>query len=197
MIWDFQSSDPEEARFDSHVIPHPHSSEPHRFLSAKPLELAKFRINHSGSETASFGLARYPEAISEHREKIFNHATGLTGWRWRDFCKTQYASLMRVGGWKNFLNIHDSICRLLDKAQRLGISVEVSDDGGYWKDRNLESLRQRLEECNRLVAAVAGTFKDAVGDRGVTIAPVTGHSAFERLEAEGRDPKFSLQRRPR
>jgi hypothetical protein len=63
-----------------------------------------------GCEAANFGLCRYPAYIevtdpnSPHRTKRLR--TGLSGWSWQSFCKTQYASNRDCGGVENFLRCH-------------------------------------------------------------------------------------------
>src|SRR5713226_3839198 len=51
-----------------------------------------------GSETCSFGLLRFPRTIRLFRSRII---VKMPGWYWQDFCKTQYASNPRHGGFEN------------------------------------------------------------------------------------------------
>jgi hypothetical protein len=64
-----------------------------------------------GCESATFGLARYPAKVRVGKRMI---ATGLAGWSWQAFCKTQYASDPRHGGLENFLRCHLGVVALLD-----------------------------------------------------------------------------------
>ena len=73
---------------------------------------------------------------------------------------------------------------LLAGARRLGLSVEIHDEGDYWPSRDLKALRQNLDEMNGVVAAAAGALKDAAGDDSIQ-SPMFAHPHFERLEAEG------------
>jgi hypothetical protein len=50
-------------------------------------------------EVANLGLATYPEIIETEDGEL---STGLRGWLWHSFCKTQFASNPSVGGMENF-----------------------------------------------------------------------------------------------
>jgi hypothetical protein len=56
-----------------------------------PLHVVAFRTwPGEGCEAANFGLCRYPaEVVTGEGRRI---PTGLPGWTWQSFCKTQYAS---------------------------------------------------------------------------------------------------------
>ena len=47
---------------------------------------------------ANFGLVQYPDTIESEQGVL---ATGLTGWSWQSFCKSQYASDPSAGGVAN------------------------------------------------------------------------------------------------
>ena len=133
-------------------------------------------------ETLALGLCRYPEGVDMDDGQ--NHRTGLGGWRWEGFCKTQYASLH---GWEHFRRCHLAVLGLLEAARRLGCRVTVSDEGEYWPRRNEAALRQNVEQMNCAIAAAAGAMKDldkATGAAGVQ-SPIFAHPQFEHLEAEG------------
>ncbi len=139
-----------------------------------------FRIHPGpGCEVATIGLARFPASIRLGSARI---PTRLTGWSWYDFCKTQYASNPRLGGTANFLRCHVGLISLLDLARQLGIRVKVSDEGGYWKKRDLQALVKELGEWNEFIAAFGGLLKDAHGD---VEAPIFAFPNFEPLEARG------------
>ena len=58
-----------------------------------------------GSESAGFGLARYPatiEVCDRRQGGTRRMATKLGGWCWSGFCKTEYASKPERGGVANF-----------------------------------------------------------------------------------------------
>lgn len=150
----------------------------------EPLEMAMFELTQPGSEPAWFGLARYPLAFSDREKGICNRRTGLAGWRWNKFCKTQYASMPKEGGWDNFLAIHDGICRTLDEAARLKMKIKVIDEGKYWEDRDAEKLRTTIDRWNHMIAAFVGGVKDKLGGQSV-VAPITQNPSFEQMEARG------------
>jgi hypothetical protein len=132
-------------------------------------------------ETLALGLGRFPL-------KVFANGrwrrTGLGGWRWQGFCKTQYASLH---GWEYFRRCHFAVLDLLDEARRLGCRVTITDEGEYWPRRNEAKLRRNVEQMNCAIAAAAGAMKDhdkPTGSEGVQ-SPIFAHPQFEHLEAEG------------
>jgi len=49
-----------------------------------------------GCEESNFGLCQYPPVIATDRGPL---RTGLSGWRWSSFCKTQYAAIRSAEGW--------------------------------------------------------------------------------------------------
>ncbi len=143
-----------------------------------------------GCEQANFGLCLYPSVlnITDPRTGLArNLRTGLKGWCWGSFCKTQYASNPEAGGVPNFLCCHLSVIRLLDHAKELGILANVSDEGDYWEKRDLKALALEVGEWNEMIAAQAGQLKDLLGD-GVE-APITQFPDFEHLEAKGQKKK--------
>jgi hypothetical protein len=127
------------------------------------------------------GLCRYPLTVIIGGRRI---RTGLRGWRLHGFCKTQYASLH---GWNYFRRCHAAVIDLLAAGRRMGLEVEINDEGEYWPGRNLRVLRQNLDEMNGLVAGTAGALKDFYSDSGKpqVESPIFAHRDFERLEAEG------------
>lgn len=136
----------------------------------------------AGCEPAVFGLARYPEFIRVKGERL---PTGLKGWSWTSFCKTQYASNPTEGGLDNFFKCHLTLVGLLDAAKELGLLYKVNDEGEYWQRRDRAALANMVERCNQLAARVAGQMKDA----GHPIqAPITEFPNFEHLEAQSNPP---------
>jgi hypothetical protein len=142
-----------------------------------------------GCEEANFGLCRYPAAIEiedratwPYRQRILR--TGLTGWRWGAFCKTQYAS---VNGIQSFLRCHLLVVRLLDHCTEIGLETDVNDEGGYWKKRDVQALAKEVGDWNQMIAAVVGEWKDLLGPGQDAVAPITSFPDFEHLEAKGRD----------
>jgi hypothetical protein len=134
-----------------------------------------------GCEESNFGLCHYPgEIISPLYGKL---KTGLAGWRWRSFCKTQYASNPGYGGVANFLRCHLAVIALLDKAKELGCLDEISDESNFWVKRDVEALVREVGDWNQMIAAFGGRLKDVVGD-GLQIA-IAEYPNFEQLESAG------------
>lgn len=134
-----------------------------------------------GCEAANFGLCLYPGTIEAAGRRI---RTGLRGWSWSSFCKTQYASNPDCGGVENFLRCHLSVVGLLDCADKLGLLNSVSDESGYWEQRSIESLTSEVGEWNAMIAGIAGQLKDRLGNQ--LISEIARFPNFEHLEAKGR-----------
>ncbi|HEX4793655.1 MAG TPA: hypothetical protein VH370_07690 [Humisphaera sp.] len=153
------------------------------WISATPTHVIAFSTSPAeGSESANFGLCRYPRTIDHDGTQI---ETSLDGWTWASFCKTQYASNPAVGGIENFLRAHLSIIQLLDYAKDIGILHDVTDEGGYWEKRDARALADEIGRWNAMIAGVAGKLKDHLGDKSIQ-SEITKFPNFERLEAEGR-----------
>jgi hypothetical protein len=166
--------------------------DPHTAYSVPPLEVYGFRTwPGEGCEEANFGLCLYPEAV--RRPDGGDFPSGLGGWSWRSFCKTQYANDPRCGGIANFLRCHLLVVALLDAAVRLGFAVEVDDEGEYWGKRDVAALARTVGDWDRFVAALGGALKDSAEREGISfIAPILGRPDFESLEAAGsRDPQVA------
>lgn len=132
-------------------------------------------------EPLPLGLCRYPRTVLLGGRR---YRTELRGWCLHGFCKTQYASLH---GWEHFRRCHTAVIDLLAGARRLGLAVDLNDEGDYWPGRDLAALRRNLDEMNGVVAAAAGVLKDLADERGGAgvQSPIFAHPQFERLEAEG------------
>ena len=164
-------------------------------LEVSPIRLIAFTaIPGEGCEPANFGLCCYPATVQDaqgHKRR-----TKITGWSWQAFCKTQYASNPELGGVENFLRCHVSLIRLLDHARELGILNEVSDESGYWQNRDAKALAQTVGQWNTMIAGFVGRMKDQLGDGsseggvggavGGIQSEITKFPNFEHLEAEGR-----------
>jgi hypothetical protein len=137
-----------------------------------------------GCESATMGLCQYPRRIRHGAEGI---STGFAGgWQLKGACKTQYAA---EHGWEHFLLCHKRVVSVLEFWRELGVTVEVSDEGGYWQTRDEKELRHVLDLYDGLMAAVAGMAKDAAENAGKdysVTSPIFARADFERLEAEGR-----------
>jgi len=136
-----------------------------------------------GCEAANFGLCQYPEVIQTRDGPL---KTGLPGWCWRSFCKTQYASDPKCGGVPNFLCCHLTVIAMLDHAKRLGCLEEVSDEGDFWENRDVQELAKEVGSWNEMLAAFGGLLKDLVGEGPLGVESAIGaYPNFERLEAAG------------
>ena len=128
------------------------------------------------------GLCLYPKTVLMGGRR---YRTGLKGWQFSRFTKTQYASLH---GWEHFRRCHTAVIDLLHGLRRLGLGVKIFDEGDYWPGRSVSALRKELEQMNGVVAAAAGALKDldeAVNGQSRVQSPIFAHQNFERLEAEG------------
>lgn len=135
------------------------------------------------SEPLRLGLCRYPAQVID-RSTGRSRAVRQRGWRLGGCCKTQYASLH---GWEHFLRCHTAAVDLLAALRGPGLRVTIHDEGDYWPTRDATRLRCKVDQLNGIVAAVAGTMKDAAdADGGAPVqSPIFAHPQFERIEAEG------------
>ena len=119
------------------------------------------------------------EDIIHGKEHVIPAAHGV----WSSFCKTQYANDPRVGGWANFQRAHLSVVAVLEHMQKIGFKVKVSDEGDFWKSRDLAVLAKNIGDYDALIAGMAGIFKDALEASGQGFeSPVLGRTDFEHLE---------------
>jgi len=143
-----------------------------------------------GCDPAGFGLCRYPEFVEVGPRRI---RTGLVGWRWSTFCKTQFASNPKCGGVENFLRCHLSVVALLDKAKALGFKVEVDDEGGFESRRSVPELLREVGICNENIAAFFSILQ-SVGGPGVR-GEIQRFPNFEHHEVVGLNkPKMTMLR---
>jgi hypothetical protein len=172
-------------RFGTAWLAVPHPTEPNSSTGvAIPPEAGWiFPVDFGADcEWVWLGLCRYPATVTVGGKK---RTTKLgTRWQFAHSTKTQYASLR---GWENFVRCHVGAINLVGEWRGLGGGVKITDEGGYWPRRNLGGLRQRLDQMNGIVAALAGAVKDATDDdgRAPVVSPIFAHPQFERLEAEG------------
>lgn len=165
-------------------------------FSVNPLHIIGFTtLPGGGCESANFGFCRYPTFIEAPKENGRKRrlATGLQGWSWKSFCKTQYASDPACGGIQNFLRCHLCVVKMLDFAGRTELmTIEVHDEGGYWDQRDLGKLAREVGDWNEFIAAFSGMLKDAADHEGIVVeSAISGFANFEHLEAKGLQ---SLQR---
>ncbi len=163
-----------------------------RDIAVKPRHIIAFTVlPGAGCEPANFGFCQFPKhvEVAIPGSAVRRHATGLHGWSWGSFCKTQYASDPRCGGVKNFLKVHVNLVRLLDLAAAMTqMTVEVDDEAHYWERRDPKALVNTVGDWNQYVAACAGTIKDLAEREGVAVeSAIAGFPNFEHLEAKGLD----------
>ena len=133
-----------------------------------------------GCESVEFGLCLYPATIRAGRRTL---RTSCAGWGYSGFCKTQYAS--RHGS-AHFLKCHRAVVDLLLLWEQFGVTVTITDEGGYWPGRNEQKLLAEVGDMNQLVAAFGGALKDAADEGGPAVeSPIFQHGQFELLEAQG------------
>lgn len=124
-------------------------------------------------EEANFGLARYPATVTRDGKRF--RVPG-SGWRWRSFCKTQYASNVSV---EHFLRCHSAVCALLLKAEELGFRVAVDDEGGFWGNWDFAALVREVGEWNNMVASSTRALQDALDGSGASlVAPIQDNIAY-------------------
>ena len=157
-------------------------------------------------------FTRSPAAFNEVRKV----PTQLTGWYWRSFCKTQYASNPECGGVPNFLKCHISVITLLDRMAKLpGLKVTVDDEGKYGPSTYSDDYKEAYEagrkptytrhkgkyspvalanevgEWNSMIAGLSGALSDALAGSGVQLeAPIKDFANFEQLEFKGQNLKY-------
>ncbi len=155
----------------------------------KPVEIIAFSAwPGEGCESLELGLARYPATIEfwdyryARRTRRRMLRTRLAGqWRWGAFCKTQYAS---AKGLPHFLRCHLLVIAVLDRARELGILRHVSDEGGYWRSRRLDTLGGRVGEYNVFIGAMAKVFKAAVPPNCQLETEIEHHPDYEQFTIE-------------
>jgi hypothetical protein len=147
-----------------------------RSVSVKPRHIIAFTVEPgAGCEPANFGFCQFPRHVdvAVRGTPARRYATGLAGWSWGSFCKTQYASDSNCGGVENFLKCHVGLIRLLDFAAAMaGMTVEVDDEAHFWDRRDPKELVNKVGDWNEFVAACAGTIKDLAEREGVAVESV-------------------------
>jgi hypothetical protein len=138
-----------------------------------------------GCEPANFGLGIYPENIiiplpGLNRRQTKRFPTSISGWSWASFCKTQYASKPAHGGVENFLRCHMSVVAMLDYAKTLGILKSVSDEGGYWDNRDVQALAAEVGDWNQMIARIARRLEATFGD--TVASEISTYPNFEQLK---------------
>ena len=152
-----------------------------------PKEIIGFEVVVApGCERMELFLASYPKTMivkDENTGRSNRIRTNYSSWSGGGFCKTQYSSHPAQGGNANFLRAHLSVCRMLDYAGELGIAGKVTDESGFFENRDIPALIQELGDWNAMIAAGVGAFGDLLG--GSLEAPIKTFPDYEHLEAKG------------
>ena len=142
-----------------------------------------------GCEQANFGFCKYPDKI-KIRKLDFKQVERSTRkkpntWYWGSFCKTQYASNVSI---QHFLRCHLSVCRMLDYFKELGVKVKVSDEGKFWKKRDLQALASEVGCWNTMIAGFSTAFDKGLqnSDGSIMESPIQEHPNFVSLVAESK-----------
>ena len=157
------------------------------------------------------GLSQWESPGDERFHENRTIRTGLGGWRWSSFCKTQYASDPRCGGIPNFLRCHVGVVTLLDRIAALQtMKVNIDDEGKYaasrysddWREAreagreptyiwhpgkyDARALAQEVGDWNQMIAAMSGALTDALDGTGIQGESAIGSFPnFEQLEFKG------------
>lgn len=134
-----------------------------------------------GCEPANIGFCQYPSSIVADGKRL---RTGLNGWSWSSFCKTQYASNPDCGGIANFVRCHLLVIKTLDFIRSTGLAeVHVDDEGGYDQQRDIQALVKEVGSWNELLAGLTNQIREATGP--ALESAITRFPNFEHLEAKG------------
>ena len=83
-------------------------------------------------------------------------------WIGSAFTKTQYA--------EQFVSCHLLVITLLDYCKQVGILERVSDEGDYWKTRDLSVLGGNINQSTKFITQMNDVLKSVAGDFGVESA---------------------------
>jgi len=89
-------------------------------------------------------------------------------WRGGSFTKTQYA--------EDFVHSHLAVIKMLDLCKEAGILKSVSDEGNFWKTRDLKVLADEINNYTLLIKSFFGLLQKAVNE------PFRLESQIERSE---------------
>jgi hypothetical protein len=102
-----------------------------------------------GSETVNLALSTFGQQPGRRSRKP-------PLWYGQSFTKTQYA--------KEFIQVHETICRALDIVQEEGLLLEARDNCGYFASRSWKEASQRVNEELLFAQAVSGMMGVAIGN---------------------------------
>jgi hypothetical protein len=117
-----------------------------------------------GSETMSLALSTYQQPDSSASQPPL--------WYGQSFTKTQYA--------KEFIRVHETLCRVLDIVQEEGLLLSASDTCGYYASRTWEEAGERVNDELSFARAVGDAFDLGIGnlrEEGVQIQTVVNNAS--------------------
>jgi hypothetical protein len=102
-----------------------------------------------GSETLALALSAFgqPESRRSRKPPL---------WYGQGFTKTQYA--------ENFIQVHETVCRVLDIAREEDLLLKASDNCGYFASRSWKDASNRVNEELLFARMVSGLMGVAVGN---------------------------------
>lgn len=126
-----------------------------------------------GCESTEIALATHEGFAWGHGKRIKSpFKPGV--WRGRSFTKTTYAT--------HPVSAHLAVVALLDEAKRLGILKRVSDEGDYWKNRDLSELAKNFSSDHVMLAAFAERMTSLLSDTDMTmVAPIKDRADYNDL----------------
>jgi hypothetical protein len=140
-----------------------------------------------GSETVNLALSTFEppeESGGSGRPPL---------WYGQSFAKTQYA--------KNFVQVHETVCRVLDIVGEEGLLFQGSDNCGYYAGRSWKEANQRVNDelsfaglIGRLMGLAIGNMREegtpvqVIEDNASQAKPVDFSAALAREEAEAGMP---------
>ena len=109
-------------------------------------------ILHPGQGSESINLAlstfKQPEATHSDRKPPL--------WWGQSFTKTSYA--------KEFIQVHETVCRVLDIVGEEGLLLEAKDNCGYYASRSWKDACERVNEELLFAQAMGGLIGVAIGN---------------------------------
>jgi hypothetical protein len=111
-----------------------------------------------GSETVALALSTFRQSEGSRRSRR------PPLWYGQGFTKTQYA--------ENFIQVHDTVCRVLDIAREEGLLLKASDNCGYFASRSWKNASKRVDEemlFARMVSGLVGVTVGNLREEGVQV----------------------------
>jgi hypothetical protein len=123
-----------------------------------------------GSETIHLALSTFgqPEVQGRSRKRPL--------WWGMGFTKTQYA--------RNFIQVHETACRVLDIVEEQGLLLRGGDNCGYYASRSWKDASKRVNEELAFAGLMGGMMGVAVGnmrEEGVPVQVIEDNASKARL----------------